>query len=790
MKLPHTVLTLKPWPLLLVAVTTCLPSCSGTLTRDYPDHRSTYVRRVPFATRFSRPSYAPIPPARPPSAYRRTVNLAQAQFESRRRALLQRFVDDFHRHGLGDFEKKPELASFRRIAAGLFALNMERIHRKAHPGAPPLFNPTVPPDFPQRVEAFTRTIRKFAVSGTNKGLWSEPGDYDFYMKEMVSLLYLFSRDRDLLSDNAAFNIIDRGLSRDAVQSRRHPMTFLVAIPLFAPLLEYPETENHVFMILSSVYLANQWIARNPRNDRRLTQGKYRDRKRYAEAGRKVEDRILQACGRVLHQGFWEVNARPYQAMSAHALMNLHAFAAAKRVRVGARNALDYLAAKFAFQSLEMKRFAPFRRNAGYADRVDLYANDGIVFMFGVLAGGHSWPTGFGGTGNAPGHALWASLLPYRVPETIHHFMLDKHTGFWSRMQTRYNSENYRAGHPGEYFRSDGLPYRRPETQQSVPELYFVTPRFMNVSGGSFQRYPILGDAVIARRGAHDLDFLSRPHALIPRGHVGSWKNIKAMAREVMLMRGERRFWTSDNIGTYKSFTYGYLNGDDADRHLDSPVSLPTSWRNHLYRQDGRDQFFDNGRSRARYSFVDLSQVERYGFYVVLGRVSKSYNRPGYRHFARGFWEIVPRERFTTVSELKDHVLEQNPAHRFSDSVIERYRYYRYTMTTGETVELDDLAGFRDGRCRNPIRNVWPRGVYPDRDAPLDLSRTVVDRCDQRAIARMPLMEVSEVDENYDFTGRVFASAPGDGQVWVHNPFLRTSLHLDSRNYRRPQRREK
>lgn len=782
-------MTVKFWPLVLAVVATCLPGCSGAVRGEQDDHGGVRLRGKGRANRFSQPSYAPVPPARAPGVYRRVLELARAGLEERRHALLQRFVDDIHRHGLGDFTKKPELVSFRRIAAGLFALKQERSHSEAHPDAPPLFNPTVPANFPQRVEAFTRTIRKFAVSGTNKGLWSEPGDYDFYMKEMVSLLHVFARDRDLLSDEAAFNIIDRGLSRDALQEQGRRMTFLVAIPLLAPLFEYPETENHVLMILSSVYLAGQWVAQNRRNDGRLTRGKYRDRKRYLEAARRVEDRLLQACGRVLHQGFWEVNARPYQAMSAHALMNLYAFAASRRVRVAARNALDYLAAKFAFQSLEMKRFAPFRRNVGYADRVDLYENDGVVFMLGVLAGGHSWPTGFGGTGNAAGHALWASLLPYRVPEAIHQFMLDKHTGFWSRMQTRYSGEHYRAGHPGEYFRADGLPYRRPETQQSVPELYFVTPRFMNVSGGAFRRYPIFGDTIIASHGAHDLDFLSRPNALIPRGHIGKWENIRAMARDVMLMRGERRFWKSDNIGTYKSFTYGYLHDGDTDRHLDFPASLPRAWRGHVYREGGSDQFFEDGRSRVRYSFIDLSRIRRYGFYVVLGRVGKSHDYPGYRDFARGFWEVVPRERFATVSDLKDHVLAHNPARRFTDSVNDRFRFYRYTMTTGETVELDDLVGVRDGQCRNTIRNVWPRGADPERDAPLDLSRTVVDRCDRGAIARMPLMEVREVGENYDFTGRVFALAPGDGQVWIRNPFLGAGLHLDSRDYRRPQRRE-
>lgn len=59
------------------------------------------------------------------------------------------------------------------------------------------------------------------------------------------------------------------------------------------------------------------------------------------------------------------------------------------MRTAAQDALDYLAATFAFQSLEMKRTGPFRRSMHNMRRPGIYENDGVVFAFGVLAGGHS-----------------------------------------------------------------------------------------------------------------------------------------------------------------------------------------------------------------------------------------------------------------------------------------------------------------------------------------------------------------------------------------------------------------
>jgi hypothetical protein len=715
------------------------------------------------------------------------VERANADLEHRKHVLIQRFLEDLARDGLGDFLRAPSSDSFRRIAAGLSALEQERVHAREHPGQPKLFDPSAPADFPAQVERFTRTLYDFRP-GTVGGLPKQAGDYDFLMKEMISLLYLFRDQPELLSDEAAFRIVDSALGTLAGRDVTERLSFRVSLPLVGALLEYPETENHVLMTLSSIYLTNQWIVDNPRRDRRLRSGHYSDLRRFENRGSPLEDMLLQATGRVLHNGFWEVNGRPYQAMSAHALINVSSFAKNEAVRTGARNALDYLATQFAFQSLEMKRLGPYRRSVHNVATAGIYDNDGVIFMLGTLAGGYAWPDAFFRSGNAAGHALWAGLLDYRVPPAVHDFMLDKHSGFWARMQTRFGDDDYGYGRPGRYFTPDGKALARGR-QQFLQELYFVTPRFLNVAGGSFSRHDIMGDVFIGNDGVHDLDFLSRPHAIIPRGHLSQWSNLAQMASEVILMPGEARFWQSDNSGTYKSFSYGYFHDGDKDRHLDAPFRIPENVHGYLYQEGERKLFANNRDSRVRFSFLDLSEVERFGFYVVLGQVSKSENSRRYRYYARGFWEIVPRDRFGTVRELKQYVLHRNPDSAFSDATEGARRFYRYTMTTGEVLELDDRLGSRQNRCENPIRRVWPSGVNPDRAPALPLADLIFDRCNPGSIARMPLMDVREVDREFRFTGRRLAYAAGDGQLWVQNPYLGGGLQIDSRDYRHPKRSE-
>jgi hypothetical protein len=707
----------------------------------------------------------------PSPTCRKLLRSAQRSFPMRQRALIQRYVVDLRDQGISH-SPKDRTASLRRIAAGLSALREERVHAAAFPGSPTLYQPSVPLDFAEQVTAWTKAIRPRGVPGTSAGLDAPDGDYDFVMKELISLLYLFKDEPALLTDDAAWNILERGLLAQAQTEPQAHLTFDIQVPLLSDTLRYPETENHVLMTLSSIYLTRAFIAANPRHDPRVAalakhDAKLADPHAYREP-------LLRATGRVLHDGFFETNARPYQALSTHALMNLYAFSPDAELQTGAHNALDYLATVFAFQSLEQKRFGPYRRSAKYADRIGMYDNDGVIFMMGVLAGGYAWPDDFQRIANATGHALWASLMPYRLPDAVQELMLHKHTGYWARMHSRFGSHDYQVGQPGRYLTTEESKTERGPLE-ALPELYFVTQRFLNAAGGRFNRLPVRGDTLKRVLGVQDLDFLARPHALIPRGHLDQWKNLDAMAEQTLIMQGSPRYWRSDNSGTYKSFSYGYQERPGSDVHLSFPMRYPKAWERFVYREGQRASFSVSAKSRASFRFLDLSNVEPYGFYVVMGRVSKSSSDVLYRDFSRGFWEV------------KEATLQTNPDAYFTNDVVGPRRYYRYRMTTGELLELDDQLGANTDRCENAIRRIWTPSRDGHGDTALSLAETTFDRCSAAAINRTPLLDVREVDGAFRFTGRKLAYAGGDGQLIVDNPYIGATLWLDSSEHDRPVR---
>jgi len=65
----------------------------------------------------------------------------------------------------------------------------------------------------------------------------------------------------------------------------------------------------------------------------------------------------------LVRDFYEYNSIPYQRYTSYALHNLADFAKVPSVRVAAQSVLDYLTAKFAVGSNDLRRLPPFRRRA-------------------------------------------------------------------------------------------------------------------------------------------------------------------------------------------------------------------------------------------------------------------------------------------------------------------------------------------------------------------------------------------------------------------------------------------
>src|SRR5260221_7837355 len=146
------------------------------------------------------------------------------------------------------------------------------------------------------------------------------------------------------------------------------------------------------------------------------------------------------------------------------IFRLASYADAGPVKDAAKNALDFLATKFAFQSHQGRRYPPMRRNYKYKNVAGLNDNDYVPSMLGVLTGATIRDTRPGCIGlqcvyhepQPRGFALETALTAdfdsnnirrYSVSPVIHDFMLrpdNGQTGFgaWARMQARYTERHY------------------------------------------------------------------------------------------------------------------------------------------------------------------------------------------------------------------------------------------------------------------------------------------------------------------------------------------------------------
>lgn len=556
------------------------------------------------------------------------------------------------------------------------------------------------------------------------------------------------------------------------------------------------------MTLSSMYLTNQWIYNNPRNDSRLSKGAYSKRSNFKNSN-SFEDILLQAIGRIVHSDYFETNARPYQVFSLHSLFNLCLFADSAAIRNGARNAIDFTLTKFAFQSFEGKRLAPQRRQSSHRNSMSIYANDATVFMAGMLSGYYSWndtvallpdsqnldlgryfPTAY--SGNGMGHMLWGALFQdhnllgnnvYTVPRSIHDFMLRKRQPYWARMQARFYRRNYAKRHWPRYFAQGSTAIWADGPLEFAAELYYGASHVLNVAGGRHNDYPLFDDRPFDRWDDKYLyDFTHKPSYIMPRGHVRDWgEGLTKMAEDTLLTTSGSN-GKGNNLGTYKGFTWGYAMTTQKGRRsgLAEPFVVPNSWLEPS--AEAKDEYI-SGEREVRFRFYDRTtwwDDWKTGYYLVTGGLKDA--GLGASHRVRGFWEVIPAERFPSLDVVREHVLRSNPSNTaFSPSA----PVVKYNSTTGEVLELFQDAGF--------VNIGGIAGVVHPNGTRLALRDVHADAAN--AGKNLPLIDVTEIDEQGLLTERKYAYSRGDGYLTVVNPFIQGEkiLCLDSRDYRKPRR---
>lgn len=386
---------------------------------------------------------------------------------------------------------------------------------------------------------------------------------------------------------------------------------------------------------------------------------------------------------------------------------------------------------------------------------------------------------------AAGYSLWSALSEYRVPAAIQDWMLNKHNGYWARIQSKYSLAHYALNYSysvaqEEYpypvpsyplLSEDYGVYDDPVRYRPVFQYYFAGKNYLNTAGGFHSKYvpTIELKDPLPDREQPELDAFSKPYSIIGEGLiepksdiVGHEKYWEALANETILMPGTYTGGSGGGrfLDTYKSFSYGYFNVGSTDIHLNWPQYYPAEW------DDDLQETFGIGRAGFKIFEFNGDHPLRDN-YLILAQFSKSQDIPEHRHYARGFWEVVPKDRFYSAAALRVYIETYNAPGNFNNNYYTSPEYH-YTMTTGETLTLNDKVG----------SSAAHHGILEIRDS----SGTIIP-FEKYAFPRnytdhtMPVLEAWEVDENYNFLEESFARV-ADGKLFVSNPYTGTSHTVD------------
>ncbi len=112
---------------------------------------------------------------------------------------------------------------------------------------------------------------------------------------------------------------------------------------------------------------------------------------------------------------------------------------------------------------------------------------------------------------------------------------------------------------------------------------------------------------------------------------------------------------SNNVGTYKNFTYTYNIRNQA---YDEIFGFPAAWSQYLYNSSKPvyQRPLSNHSGRNCFMFFDMSKVPGYGYYVVCGwnEVGQIITSVDYGNIESGlqpknaFWEVVDSSSFAKV----------------------------------------------------------------------------------------------------------------------------------------------
>lgn len=350
----------------------------------------------------------------------------------------------------------------------------------------------------EEVNRYLLAATPWATSGST---WSgHRGDYDFTEATLTAILQLFGNDPSRLWPETVEHLLTTLLVEEGGTPR-------IAVPRSLGLIV--DTENHHLMTEGSRYLKNQWLFRHGGPGREGNPV-------YDNRANGLEAWMCAHLRETVEQGVYEFNSMPYLGYTVQALLNLEAFPESEEVRGLARHILDTMNWQYALGSHGFRRCAPFRRRIEKVHADDLQDDPHTQVMGFWCAPGAQEGRRHRGR---PHQELIASCMPYRVPEAVKAWTLEK---------------------PREYF------VRMGRGPKACPELYSGAPDFLLSAGGAFRSFRQM--------------IVPRPITLmLPDGET--------KISRCFHIPGNGRWWWWNSTGVHRRFAVGR-----------SPVRVPEQYR--------------------------------------------------------------------------------------------------------------------------------------------------------------------------------------------------------------------
>ncbi len=248
-------------------------------------------------------------------------------------------------------------------------------------------------DIPE-VNAYLQAAEPWAGIGSTWTL-RKSGDYDFSLPGLTAILYQYGERPELLYPETRTHLLDVLLNQEGGD-------FNTTVPGSMRLVT--ETENHILMTEGARYLKNQWLHEHNKAGH--------DADRYDNAANGLQDKLVAFIREIEQAGPYEFNSVPYSGYTIMALLTLEAFAD-EPVAVASRSLLDRMNWEYALGSLQLRRYPPFRRQPRRAEITDLtkHPHSAIMRVWLSQAGHGPFPVA-----DNEHHAVYAALMPYRLPE--------------------------------------------------------------------------------------------------------------------------------------------------------------------------------------------------------------------------------------------------------------------------------------------------------------------------------------------------------------------------------------